>query len=112
MPIDSANKIESAMRASASTHAMWTGKNVPGSISPDWTAAAADATHVGPDPLGQLDGPMDLFEILVGRINEMVAGFVRVLPQLGIALIVVLITWIIAKTARRLLNRVRTCDGP
>ena len=49
---------------------------------------------------------MDLFEILVGRINEMVAGFVRVLPQLGIALIVVLITWIIAKTARRLLNRV------
>ena len=48
---------------------------------------------------------MDLFEILVGRINEMVAGFVRVLPQLGIALIVLLITWIIAKTARRLLNR-------
>ncbi len=31
----------------------------------------------------------------------MVAGFVRALPQLGIALLVLLITWIVAKTARR-----------
>ena len=48
---------------------------------------------------------MDLLDILAGRINEMVAGFVRVLPQLGIALFVVLITWIVAKAARRLLDR-------
>jgi len=33
---------------------------------------------------------MDLFDILVDRINEMMAGFVRALPQLGIALLVVL----------------------
>ncbi len=48
---------------------------------------------------------MDLFDILIGRINEMAAGFVRALPQLGIALLVVLVTWIAAKAARRLLER-------
>ena len=35
----------------------------------------------------------------------MMAGFVRALPQLGIALFVILITWIVAKGARRLLDR-------
>ena len=49
---------------------------------------------------------MDFFDILVDRVNEMAAGFVRVLPQLVIALIVVALTWVIAKTARRLLDRV------
>ncbi len=48
---------------------------------------------------------MDLFDILVDRVNEMMAGFVRALPQLGIALLVILITWIVAKGARRLLDR-------
>ncbi len=49
---------------------------------------------------------MDFLEILIDRVNEMVAGFVRILPQLGIALVVVVITWAIAKAARRLLDRV------
>lgn len=49
---------------------------------------------------------MDFLDILVDRINEMVAGFVRMLPQLGIALLVVLITWLIAKAARRVLDGV------
>jgi len=48
---------------------------------------------------------MDLFDILIDRVNEMTAGFVRTLPQLGIALLVILITWIVAKGARRLLDR-------
>ena len=49
---------------------------------------------------------MDFLDILIDRVNEMVAGFVRILPQLGIALFVVVITWVIAKAARRLLDRV------
>lgn len=49
---------------------------------------------------------MDFLKILIDRVNEMVAGFVRILPQLGIALLVVIITWVIAKAARRLLDRV------
>ena len=48
---------------------------------------------------------MDLFDILVDRVNEMMAGFVRALPQLGIALLILIITWIVAKAARRLLDR-------
>jgi small-conductance mechanosensitive channel len=48
---------------------------------------------------------MDFLDILVDRINEMVAGLVRVLPQLGIALLVVLITWVLAKAFRRVLDR-------
>ncbi len=49
---------------------------------------------------------MDILSILIGRINEMTAGFVRMLPQLVIALLVVVITWGLAKAARRLLDRV------
>lgn len=49
---------------------------------------------------------MDILDILIGRINEMGAGFVRMLPQLVIALLVVVVTWGLAKAARRLLDRV------
>lgn len=49
---------------------------------------------------------MDFINILIDRINEMVADFVRLLPQFGIAMMVVAITWLIAKAARRLLDRV------
>ncbi len=49
---------------------------------------------------------MDFFDILFDRVNEMMAGFVRVLPQLGIAFLVVIVTWGVAKAARRLLTRV------
>lgn len=48
---------------------------------------------------------MDFIDLLIGRINEMWAGFVRILPQLGIALVVIVATWLIAKTARRVLHR-------
>lgn len=49
---------------------------------------------------------MDFFEILADRVNELAAAFVRVLPQLGIAFLVVVVTMVAAKTARRLLARV------
>lgn len=49
---------------------------------------------------------MNILDILIGRINEMAAGFVRMLPQLVIALLVVVFTWGLAKAARRLLDRV------
>lgn len=49
---------------------------------------------------------MDFLDILIDRVNEMMADFVRVLPQLGIALFVVVITWAVAKGARRVLDRV------
>ncbi len=48
---------------------------------------------------------MDFFAILFDRINEMVADFVRVLPQIGIAMLVILVTWGAAKGARRILRR-------
>lgn len=48
---------------------------------------------------------MDLLAILLGRVNEMIADFIRVLPQLGIALLVIVVTWMVAKVARRLLDR-------
>ncbi len=49
---------------------------------------------------------MNFLNILVDRVNEMIAGFVRVLPQLGIALVVLVISWIIARVSRRLLDRI------
>lgn len=49
---------------------------------------------------------MDFFDIFFHRTNELAAAFVRVLPQLGIALLVVVVTMVVAKTARRLLARV------
>ncbi len=44
---------------------------------------------------------MDFIDILVDRTNELLIGFIRVLPQLGIALFVLLATWGAAKIARR-----------
>lgn len=48
---------------------------------------------------------MDVLEILRDRLNELVAGFIRILPQLGIALLVILLTWIVARLSRRVLDR-------
>ena len=49
---------------------------------------------------------MDFIDLLLDRINEMVAGFVRTLPQLGIALFVLAITWMVAKAARQVVDRI------
>ena len=49
---------------------------------------------------------MDLIHILIDRIKDMIAGFVRTLPQLVIALIVLLITWAVASLARRAVARI------
>ena len=49
---------------------------------------------------------MDLIEILVERVQEMLAGFMRSLPQLGIALAVLVLTWGIAYLARSAVGRV------
>lgn len=94
------------MRANASIHPIWTGKKVPGSIQPDWTPLVCDATLIGPSAPGPLDHTMDFLAILIDRVNEMVADFVRLLPQFGIALLVVFIGWAIATGARRVLARV------
>lgn len=48
---------------------------------------------------------MDLVRILFGRLNEMAAGLVRMLPQMAIALVVLLVTWAVAKFARRIAER-------
>lgn len=43
---------------------------------------------------------MDLLTILIERIEDMIAGFVRMLPQLALALIVLLISWLVAHFVR------------
>lgn len=48
---------------------------------------------------------MDVVEILLERLQEMVASFVRLLPQLAIALGILLITWGIARLIRSAVNR-------
>jgi small-conductance mechanosensitive channel len=48
---------------------------------------------------------MNFVELLIDRLNELAAGLVRALPQIAIALIVVLITWAASKGARRILER-------
>ncbi|MFV0623023.1 mechanosensitive ion channel family protein [Sphingomonas sp. ac-8] len=48
---------------------------------------------------------MDLFRILLGRLHEMAAGLVRMLPQMAIAAVVLLVTWAVAKFARRIAER-------
>ena len=45
---------------------------------------------------------MDLVTILIERVNEMVAGFIRMLPQFGLALVVLLGTWGVAHLVRSL----------
>ena len=43
---------------------------------------------------------MDILNILIERVQEMLAGFVRMLPQLALALLVLAITWLIASLGR------------
>jgi len=49
---------------------------------------------------------MDLVEILIERVQDMVAGFVRMLPQLVIALVVILLTWAIAHIVRSITKNI------
>jgi small conductance mechanosensitive channel len=48
---------------------------------------------------------MDVLNILTNRLQQMLTEFIRVLPQLGIALVVIIITWLAAKLARRIAER-------
>lgn len=48
---------------------------------------------------------MDIIAILLRRIQDMGTDFVRILPQLGIALILLVATYFIAKSARRIAER-------
>lgn len=48
---------------------------------------------------------MDLLAILIQRVDELVAGFIRILPQLCIALLVLVLTWVVAKLSRGFLDR-------
>jgi small conductance mechanosensitive channel len=49
---------------------------------------------------------MDLFNILLERVQDMVAGFVRMVPQLAIAVVVLIVTWGIANLARAIVDRI------
>lgn len=48
---------------------------------------------------------MNPVNILLHRLQELVAQFIRVLPQLLIGVVVLLITWLAAKFARRIADR-------
>lgn len=48
---------------------------------------------------------MNLVNILTVRLQEMAAGVIRILPQLGIGIIVLLATWIFARFARKIADR-------
>lgn len=48
---------------------------------------------------------MDILNILIERVQEMLAGFVRMLPQLALALLVLLVTWLFASLARAAVHR-------
>ena len=48
---------------------------------------------------------MDFLDIFLDRTKELLTGLIRVLPQLGIALFVLLLTWIAARIARRIVDR-------
>lgn len=54
---------------------------------------------------------MDLVTILIERVNEMVAGFVRMLPQLGLALVVLLSTWGLAHLVRSITKKIAARAG-
>jgi small conductance mechanosensitive channel len=54
---------------------------------------------------------MDLVAILIERVNEMLAGFIRMLPQLGLALVVMLIAWGCAHLVRSLTKRIASRAG-
>ena len=48
---------------------------------------------------------MDVFTILARRMHEMSAGLIRLLPQFGIALLVLLLTYAASKFARRIAEK-------
>ena len=54
---------------------------------------------------------MDLVSILIERVNEMVAGFVRMLPQLALALVVLILAWGIAHLVRSLTKKIASRAG-
>ena len=49
---------------------------------------------------------MDLVAILIERVQEMLAGFVRTLPQLALAFVVLIVTWGLAHIVRSIVARV------
>lgn len=48
---------------------------------------------------------MDILNILIERVQEMLAGFIRMLPQLALASLVLVITWGVASVARNGVHR-------
>jgi small conductance mechanosensitive channel len=48
---------------------------------------------------------MNLVNILVHRIWEMVTEFIKMLPQLTIAIVLLVVTWALAKVSRRLVRK-------
>jgi small conductance mechanosensitive channel len=54
---------------------------------------------------------MDLVEILIERVQEMLAGFVRMLPQLVLALFVLIVTWGLAHAVRSLTKKIASRAG-
>jgi small-conductance mechanosensitive channel len=48
---------------------------------------------------------MNVLPILLARLQEMLAGFIRVLPQLAIAMVALSLTWFVARFARRIADR-------
>lgn len=54
---------------------------------------------------------MDLVNILIERLQDMVAGLVRTLPQVALSVLVVLIAWGVAHLIRNLVRRVSVRAG-
>ena len=48
---------------------------------------------------------MDYIGILEEQLTDMATGFIAILPNLAIALVVLLVTWIVAKFAVRIANK-------
>ena len=54
---------------------------------------------------------MDLVTILIDRVQDMIAGFVRMLPQLALALFVLLVAWGLAHVVRSVTNKIASRAG-
>lgn len=54
---------------------------------------------------------MDLVAILIERVQEMLAGFVRMLPQLALALFVLIATWGVAHVVRSVTRKIASRAG-
>ena len=54
---------------------------------------------------------MDLVAILIERVQDMIAGFVRMVPQLALALVVLLIAWGLAHGVRSVTRRLAARAG-